>query len=141
MADIIINEISQNYSYVIADDSFATVALPITSSWGPGYFEPDTMDIAGENRAERKQAELEDTVWHRFPANQTGIEAFVAMYRGPANNYRLAKDYSYQMAMTLMSAGYDVLTCRLNPGTYAQGLILTDNSIGNRGGKFILKAK
>ena len=141
MADIVINEISQNYSYVIADSSFATVALPITSQWGPGYFEPDTMGIAGANRAERKATELEDTVWQRFPANQAGIEAFVTMYRGPANNYRLAKDYSYQMAMTLLSNGYDVLVCRLNPGTYAQGLQLEDTSASSRKGKFILKAK
>lgn len=141
MAEIIINEISQNYSYVIGDDSFATVALPITSSWGPGYFEPDTMGVSGEDRDERKQTELEDTVWQRFPSNQSGIEAFVSMYRGPANNYRLAKDYSYQMAMTLLSAGYDVLVCRLNYGTYAQGVAVKDTSKSGRGGQFILKAK
>lgn len=141
MANIVINEISQNYSYVIGNDSFATVALPITSSWGPGYFEPDTMGVSGDNRDERKQTELEDTVWQRFPSNQTGIEAFVSMYRGPANNYRLAKDYSYQIAMSLLSAGYDVLVCRLNFGTYAQGAVVTDVSEKGRGGKFILKAK
>lgn len=128
MADIIINEISQNYSYVIGDESFATVALPITAQWGPGYFEPATMGISGDGRAEKKVTELEDVVWQRFSANQAGIEAFVSMYRGPANNYRLAKDYSYQMAMTLLSAGYDVLVCRLNPGTYAQGIVLRDTS-------------
>lgn len=142
MADIVINEISQNYSYVIEDSSFATVALPMTAQWGPGYFEPDTMyGITGEDRAERKLTELEDTVWQRFPANQVGMEAFVTMYRGPANNYRLANDYSYQMALTLLSAGYDVLVCRLNPGTYAQGLILEDISTTSSHGKFILKAK
>lgn len=141
MADIVINEISQNYSYVIGNESFATVALPITSQWGPGYFEPDTMGISGADRAERKVTELEDTVWQRFPANQAGIEAFVSMYRGPANNYRLAKDYSYQMAMTLLSAGYDVLVCRLNPGTYAQAVQLEDISKTGSKGKFILKAK
>lgn len=128
MADIIINEISQNYTYVVGNDSFATVALPITASWGPGYFEPNAMSISGETRGDKKNTELEDVVWQRFQANQQGMEAFVSMYRGAANNYRLAKDYSYQMAMTLMSNGYDVLVCRLNPGSYAEGAVLRDVS-------------
>ena len=128
MADIKINEVSENYSYVIGNESFATVALPITSIWGPGYFEPQTLGVTGEDRAEKKSTELEDVVWQRFPANQSGIEAFVSMYRGPANNYRLAKDYSYQMAMTLLSAGYDILVCRLNPGSFAYGATLRDVS-------------
>ena len=43
MAQITINEISQGYSYNIGTSSYATVALPITSSWGPGYFNPDNL--------------------------------------------------------------------------------------------------
>ena len=39
MANIVINEISQNYTYNIGNNSFATVALPITSCWGPGFFD------------------------------------------------------------------------------------------------------
>lgn len=113
MAQITINEISQNYTYNIGTSSYCTVALPITASWGPGYFDPT---------AQGKDVEtvLENTVWERFPANQEGLEAFVSTYRGPAANYRLAKDFSYQMAMTLLTAGYDVLVCRMCPGTYAE---------------------
>lgn len=113
MASITINEVSQTLSYVIGDNSYACVALPITSSWGPGYFDPDTV---GKDKA----IVLENTVWQRFPANADGLSAFSAAYRGPAANYRLAGDYSYQMALTLLTAGYDVLACRLCPGTFAQ---------------------
>lgn len=114
MANIKINEVSQNYTYNIGTSSYATVALPITSSWGPGYVEPSTIGATTRDEV------LETTVWQRFPATQAGLEAFVAAYRGPAANYRIAKDYSYQMAMTLLTAGYDVLVCRLCPGTNAE---------------------
>lgn len=114
MANIKINEVSQNYTYNIGTSSYATVALPITASWGPGYVEPATIGASTRDEV------LETTVWQRFPATQAGLEAFVAAYRGPAANYRIAKDYSYQMAMTLLTAGYDVLVCRLCPGTKAE---------------------
>lgn len=123
MAQININEISQNYTYNIGASSFAVVALPITSCWGPGYFDPDTF---GMTSAEM----LENTHWIRYAANQQGLEAFVAAYRGPASNYRLVKDYSYQMAMTLLTSGYDVLVCRVSPGAVASGE-LTDSSTNN----------
>lgn len=113
MAQIIVNEVSQNYSFNIGTNSYACVAMPITASWGPGYEDPTTAGVT-------KDAMLESVNWKRFPATQSGLEAFVATYRGPASNYRIAKDYSYQMAMTLMTAGYDVLVCRLCPGTPAQ---------------------
>lgn len=121
MAQIVINEVSQNYTYNIGANSFATVALPITASWGPGYFEPDSY---GKTREEF----LETTVWQRFPATQAGLEAFVSTYRGPASNYRIAKDYSYQMAMTLLTAGYDILVCRLCPGVAAEGRLTTKDN-------------
>ena len=114
MANIKINEVSQNYTYNIGTSSYATVALPITASWGPGYVEPATIGASTRDEV------LETTVWQRFPATQAGLEAFVAAYRGPAANYRIAKDYSYQMAMTLLTVGYDVLVCRLCPGTNAE---------------------
>lgn len=128
MASITINEISQNYTYNIGTNSFATVALPITSCWGPAF----TNDIAGFSALEpgddskyiidgdKIDEMLDGTVWYRYPATQAGLEAFVSAYRGPASNYRLAKDYSYQMAMTLLTSGYDVLVCRLCPGTVAE---------------------
>lgn len=116
MAKIVINEISNTFAYNVGNSSFATVALPITAAWGPGYVEPATLG----DEVTRDDV-LESTVWQRFPATQQGMEAFVATYRGPAANFRIADDYSYQMAMTLMTAGYDVLVCRLCPGTPAEG--------------------
>lgn len=122
MAQIVINEISQNYTYNIGTNSYATVALPITSCWGPGYFDPDTFYEGALSECEDPhEYMLEHTAWQRFPATQRGLESFVATYRGPASVYRRAKDYSYQMAMTLLTAGYDVLVCRLCPGTRAEG--------------------
>ena len=121
MANITINEVSQNYSYAASNANYATVAMPITSCWGPGYFDPDTM---GKTQDEM----LEETAWQRFPATQQGLESFVATYRGVPSNYRLAKDYSYQMAMTLLAAGYDILACRLSPGTQASGEFTSDTN-------------
>lgn len=117
MAQITINEVSQNYTYNIGTSSFCCVALPITAQWGPGYFG------CGSKTGEDKEDILENVAWQRFPATQAGLESFVSTYRGPAANYRLAKDYSYQMAMTLLTSGYDVLVCRLSPGTRAEGRI------------------
>lgn len=122
MAKIVINEISQNYTFSTGTSSYATVALPITSCWGPGYFDPDTYygDSLGPCE-DNHEYMLEHTVWQRFPATQAGLESFVSTYRGPSSVYRRAKDYSYQMAMTLLTSGYDILVCRLCPGTQAQG--------------------
>lgn len=122
MANITINEVSQNYTYNIGTNSYAAVALPITASWGPAFMDPQSTGSSVDEM-------LENTVFERFPATQAGMESFVATYRGPAANYRLAKDYSYQMAMTLLSAGYDVLVCRLCPGTAATGTF----SVGESG--------
>lgn len=126
MAQIIVNEISQNYTYNIGASSFATVALPITSSWGPGIFDPDTFgrDSNG-NPIVSLDDMLEETVWQRFPATRDGLESFISTYRGPTTNYRMAKDYSYQIAVTLITAGYDVLVCRLSPGGKSSGKFTT----------------
>ena len=122
MAQITINEISQNYTYNIGSNAFATVALPITAMWGPAYMEPATMGVT-------KDEMLEMTTWNHFPATQSGLESFVATYRGPASNFRMYNDYSYQMAMTLLTAGYDVLVCRVCPGTLAQGTLIIDSGM------------
>lgn len=116
MANIQINEISQNYSYNIGSSSFCTVALPITASWGPALIDPKSVN--------RDLADLlESVTWKKFPATQAGVESFIATFRGPAANYRIAKDYSYHTALTLLANGYDVLVCRLCPGTYAEATI------------------
>ena len=122
MAQITINEISQNYTYNIGSNAFATVALPITAMWGPAYMEPATMGVT-------KDEMLEMTTWNHFPATQSGLESFVATYRGPVSNFRMYNDYSYQMAMTLLTAGYDVLVCRVCPGTLAQGTLIIDSGM------------
>lgn len=116
MAQIVINEISQNYTYNIGSNSFATVALPITAMWGPAYGDP--IAVLGEGSTSEDM--LEQTTWQHFPATQAGLESFVATYRGPESNFRMCQDYSYQMAMTLLTAGYDVLVCRVCPGTVAE---------------------
>lgn len=129
MAQITINEVSQNYTYSTGNSAFATVALPITASWGPGYLDPATVG------AQDQSDFLDNVVWERFPSTQSGMEQFVATYRGPATNYRLVDDYSYQMALTLLNAGYDVLVCRLAPGNKA------DSSITIGTATLLLKAK
>lgn len=131
MAQININEVSQNYLWSVGTASFATVALPLTSSWGPGFVDPATL---GDNKTDEDV--LDTLAWQRFPSTQAGLESFIATYRGPASNYRLAGDYSFQMAQTLLAAGYDVLTCRLCPGLKAEGTFTV-----TAGGKLTLKAK
>lgn len=137
MADILINEISQNYSYVIGDNSYCCVALPITASWGPAYtgvelvVDQETGKIGAVGATAKQTVDdviaqaTEDTVWTRFKANSQGLESFVSTYRGAAANYRLANDYSYQMAVSLLTAGYDVLVCRVSPGKKASGKMST----------------
>lgn len=129
MANITINEISSNYSFNIGTASYACVAMPITSCWGP------YLDLSEHEDGESIDDILERTTWNRFPATQEGLESFVAMYRGSSSCWRLAKDYSYQMAMTLMSAGYDVLVCRICPGDKAQAEVTISKK------KFIARAK
>lgn len=118
MAEIIINEISRNYTYNIGTNSFAKVALPITGCWGPCYVDPKSLS----DEFEREDV-LDKTSWITFPATQAGLESFVATFRGPTANYRLTQDFSYQMAMTLLTAGYDILVCRLSAGSKATGAV------------------
>ena len=136
MANITVNEISKTARYAVPNADYCTVALPITACWGPAFEDPASLgvDVA---------TELENTGWSRFPATQAGLEAFVASYRGPSSNYRITKDYSYQMAMTLLTAGYAILVCRLCPGSHASATIPSldgDNSTGTTG-TLELKAK
>lgn len=121
MTQITINEVSQNYTYNIGSNSFCTVALPITACWGPGYVDPSILDSLNGSSDDM----LDKVVWTEFPATQAGLESFVSTYRGPSSNYRSAHDYSYQMAMTLLTAGYNVLVCRVCPGSYAAHLAAT----------------
>lgn len=122
MAKITVNPISNNYSINVTNANYCTVALPITACWGPAFEDPATTGKTLETA-------LEDTVWTRFNATQTGLQNFVATFRGPAANYRRAKDYSYQIALSLITNGYDVLVCRLCPGAHSDGEFAEASSI------------
>ena len=139
MAQIVINEISQNYTYNIGNNSYATVAMPITASWGPGFVNPPVSDAA--TAIGDIDAALENVKWLHFPATQSGVESFVSTFRGPAASYRSYGDYSYQMAMTLMAAGYDVLVCRLAPGIKAFAQFASDTGASTAVATINLKAK
>lgn len=123
MAQIVVNEISQNYSYRNTDTNFCTVAFPITSSWGPGFFDPAAYFSDTEDDADGIAHMLDEVEWKHFPSTQEGLQSFIATYRGAATGYRLVNDYSYQQAVTLLCAGYDVLVCRICPGTLATGTL------------------
>lgn len=133
MAQIVINEVSQNYTFNVNAAAYATVALPITASWGPAYLDPES--VYGSDSNDNIDAMMDSTQWYRFSATQEGMESFLSTFRGPASNFRIAKDYSYQQAITLLSAGYDVLVCRVCPGAQAGGAYTID------GKTFSIKAK
>lgn len=150
MAKITINEISRNYNVSVGTNTFATVALPITASWGPGYFDPSTivnecqmLDPDRDWDAENHSDMLGTTAWRRFPATQAGLESFISTYRGPIANFRLANDYSYHMALTLLGAGYDVLVCRISPGAKSSGkFVLKGATSAQQAANFVtVKAK
>lgn len=116
MAKITINEVSKNYNYAARNSKFCSVALPITASWGPAFEDPASL-------GKTVREVLETTAFLHFPATQEGLEAFNATYRGPAANYRSAKDYSFQIATTLLTSGYDVDVCRVCSGTHASATL------------------
>lgn len=126
MANIVINEISDNYTYNIGNNSFATVALPITASWGPAFVDPTTVGLTQDDAG--FTAELQATKWTHFPATRQGLDAFISTYRGAASLYKAHKDYSYQEAVTLLASGYDVLVCRVCSGTKAIGYLKVNGS-------------
>lgn len=132
MAQITINEISKNYTYSAGNISFCSVALPITASWGPAFEDPTTLGVSLDEM-------LENTVFQHFAATTAGLDAFNATYRGPAANYRSANDFSFQVATSLLAAGYDIDVCRVCAGTHASGT-LTQSAEENPG-SVVLKAK
>lgn len=125
MAQIIINEFSDNYTFNVGNNAFATVALPITACWGPAVLDPATIPggtaVTTSNGAEEFKKSVDLNKWERYPATPQGLDAFVSAYRGPSSTYKINKDYSYQMAVTLLTAGYDVLVYRMCSGGKAGG--------------------
>lgn len=126
MPNITINEISQNYTYNVGANSYATIAIPITAAWGPALTQQDITTsgintVAGlASTSKDIMQKFEDVQWLHFPSTPDGMNSFVSTYRGPASNYKSAKDYSYQIAMTYLAAGYDILVCRVASGVEAQ---------------------
>ena len=138
MANITINEVSQNYTYNIGNASYATVALPITASWGPGFTDSADGTAQGIVIEEEK---LERISWTKFTANQAGLESFISTFRGPSTHYLQHKDFSYQQAMSLLTSGYDVLVCRVSTGLQASGKIEFKESAGANTFTLPIKAK
>lgn len=137
MAKITINEISRNYTYSAGNSAFCSVALPISASWGPAYEDPASLGITEEEM-------LEGTAFQHFPSTQQGLEAFTATYRGPAANYRSAQDFSYNIAVTLLTAGYDLDVCRVCSGAHASATLnatITPQTGSSSTGTLILNAK
>lgn len=139
-----VNVISENTSFNVENANYATVALPITACWGPGF----TLPTADPNNADETinpiEEALENTAWSLFPAGPDGLESFIATYRGPSSNYRSTKDYSYFMALTLLNAGYSVQTCRLCPGAKASVTLPAGDSSDNgnpSSGSLVITAK
>jgi len=124
-----VNVISENNAFAVENANYCTVALPITSCWGPCFTLP-TSDVSGGSGDVQDpiEAALEDTAWSLFQAGPEGLESFIATYRGPSSNYRATKDYSYFIALSLLNAGYAVQTCRLCPGTKASTIVPKEDS-------------
>ncbi len=123
-----VNVISENTSFNVENSNYCTVALPITSCWGPAFTLPTANTADSDPEINPIEQALENTAWSLFPASPEGLESFIATYRGPSTNYRSAKDYSYFMAVSLLNAGYAVQTCRLCPGTKASTTIPASDS-------------
>lgn len=136
MAKITINEISRNYTYSAGNSAFCSVALPITACWGPAFEDPTSAGVTLDEM-------LETTTFQHFASTQEGLEAFTATYRGPAANYRAAQDYSYNIAVTLLTTGYDLDVCRVCAGTHASARYTATIGTGADAttGTFTLKAK
>lgn len=96
MPSINITEHSDTYSWQTVDRSFGCVAFPITAIWGPAY---DSVDSDS------------NPDWQRFQAGYRGTTDFVSTFRG-ANNAMGARDKSYDYALKLLGAGYDILVKR-----------------------------
>ena len=123
-----VNVISENNAFNVENANYATVALPITACWGPG-FSLSTADPENSNDSINPiESALENTAWSLFNADSDGLESFISTYRGPSSNYRSTKDYSYFIALSLLNAGYAIQTCRLCPGAKASTTIPADSS-------------
>lgn len=98
MPRITITEHSDTYSFQVRNNSYACIALPITACWGPAYI-ADSEDSNPD--------------WVKFSAGYKGTEAFMNTFKGP-NTYLGSREKSYDYALKLLAAGYDILVKRVD---------------------------
>lgn len=98
MPRINITEHSDTYSFQVKNNNYATIALPITAIWGPAYVADDD-----ENNPD----------WVHFSAGYQGTTEFVNTFKGP-NTYLGQREKSYDYALKLLAAGYDILVKRVD---------------------------
>lgn len=110
MAKIVVNEYSQSYTYNTGTGSYCEVALPIASCWGPCNAFSASPDYDVNTAVD---------MWNHFDGTAVGLQEFVRTYGGPIANYRTYNDYSYYKALSLLSAGYDLLVQRISFGSNA----------------------
>ena len=93
MPRINIYEHSETYSFQTKNNAYATVAFPIAAIWGPTFVEGD---------------EDSNPDWVHFSSGFRGTTDFMTTFRG-ANNYLGAREKSFDYALKLLAAGYDIL--------------------------------
>lgn len=98
MPRINITEHSDTYSFQVRNNNYATVALPITAIWGPAY-------VADNDDA--------NPDWIHFEAGYKGTTDFMNTFKGP-NTYLGQREKSYDYALKLLTAGYDILVKRVD---------------------------
>lgn len=98
MPRINIYEHSETYSFQTKNNSYATVAFPIAAIWGPTFVEGD---------------EDANPDWVHFSSGYRGTTDFMATFRG-ANPYLGAREKSFDYALKLLAAGYDILVKRVD---------------------------
>ena len=98
MPRINIYEHSETYSFQTKNNAYATVAFPIAAIWGPTFVEGD---------------EDSNPDWVHFSSGFRGTTDFMTTFRG-ANNYLGAREKSFDYALKLLAAGYDILVKRVD---------------------------
>ena len=98
MPRINIYEHSETYSFQTKNNSYATIAFPIAAIWGPTYVEGD---------------EDSNPDWVHFSSGFRGTTDFMNTFRG-ANKYLGAREKSFDYALKLLAAGFDILVKRVD---------------------------
>lgn len=98
MPRINIYEHSETYSFQTKNNSYATVAFPIAAIWGPTYVEGN---------------EDSNPDWVHFSSGFRGTTDFMNTFRG-ANKYLGAREKSFDYALKLLAAGFDILVKRVD---------------------------